>query len=166
MKKTCSKCGETKETNEFNRHQRSRDGHHPWCKDCDRASASAWYYSHREQGLATRRAYYEANGKRLRKYGRERALKSRYGLTPEDYNQILAKQDYKCAICGTTKPGGNGRFHVDHDHKCCPEEKKSCGRCIRGLLCSRCNLNLGIYENDKIMENSKRYLESWAERTR
>ena len=33
----------------------------------------------------------------------ENDLKIKYGITIEDYIELLEKQDYKCAICGTTK---------------------------------------------------------------
>ena len=70
---------------------------------------------------------------------RERQLKSRYGITVDQYNQLLEKQDGHCALCPATT--GWKKFdrplHVDHDH--------ITGK-VRGLLCSRCNLVVGVIE--------------------
>jgi hypothetical protein len=40
----------------------------------------------------------------------------------------------------------NQAIFIDHDHGCCPDDKASCGRCIRGLLCLDCNTSLGHIE--------------------
>ncbi len=41
---------------------------------------------------------------------------------------------------------GKTAANIDHDHGCCPNSN-SCGRCIRGLLCTRCNLRVGSFES-------------------
>ncbi len=42
--------------------------------------------------------------------------------------------------------GENAPIFIDHDHACCPDERSSCGKCVRGLLCLRCNTGLGYVE--------------------
>lgn len=66
-------------------------------------------------------------------------------MTREWYETLLAEQNGCCAICGTTDPGRYTVFCVDHDHACCPGER-TCGQCVRGLLCLNCNIALGHYE--------------------
>ncbi len=70
-----------------------------------------------------------------------------YKLTPDQYDAIAGGQGNVCAICGE-KPPGASRLFVDHDHACCPARKRSCGECVRGLLCSRCNLMIGYARDD------------------
>jgi hypothetical protein len=71
----------------------------------------------------------------------ERKRQRLYGLTPEAFNSLLASQGNKCAICQNVFTAAISP-HVDHDHVCCPG-KKTCGNCIRGLLCGHCNRMLG-----------------------
>jgi len=61
-----------------------------------------------------------------------------YGLTPEQYDALLAEQDGKCAICRTDDWPGKGP-HVDHEHET--------GK-VRGLLCGKCNVALGNMDDD------------------
>lgn len=57
-----------------------------------------------------------------------------------------------CPVCGvnllTSRKVKNGDFRVplvvDHDHACCPTIVSKCGKCIRGLMCSRCNSVAGM----------------------
>jgi len=58
----------------------------------------------------------------------------KFGLTQEQFNTLLSQQNGLCAICG--KPPKRV-LAIDHDHVT--------GR-VRGLLCSKCNLNLGFVE--------------------
>jgi len=67
-------------------------------------------------------------------------LKIKYNLTPEKYQAIHDAQGGVCAIClepeSFLTPKGNIRpLAVDHDH--------NTGK-VRGLLCDRCNLGLGV----------------------
>lgn len=73
----------------------------------------------------------------------------RLGITEEEFNQMLEAQGYACAMC--REPFAEGqRINSDHDHNCCPKQPKAtaktCGKCIRGLLCFRCNTALGYIE--------------------
>lgn len=69
-------------------------------------------------------------------------LKTKYGLSYEDYLVILEKQNNKCAICGVTP---TRRLDVDHNHET--------GK-VRGLLCPKCNRALGSF-NDNIVYLSR-----------
>lgn len=81
-----------------------------------------------------------------------------YGLTPDALNGFLERQGGLCAICGATEPRGRGNWIVDHDHACC-RGRRSCGACVRGLLCSSCNSGLGMFQDDiRIMNAAIYYL--------
>lgn len=82
------------------------------------------------------------------------------GITPTRFEEILALQGGVCAICGASEPGGRGQWHIDHDHACCPG-KKSCGKCVRGLLCNRCNPGIGLLRDDpSVLRRAADYLEA------
>lgn len=83
--------------------------------------------------------------------------KSRYGVTRERYEALLAEQDHRCAICRTDSPGAKA-WKIDHDHACCPGNK-SCGSCVRGLLCNRCNVGIGMLgDNPEVLFSAAAYL--------
>lgn len=74
-------------------------------------------------------------------------MKRRYGLTPEQFDALLAEQGLLCPIC-LKRPA----VHVDHDH--------STGR-VRGILCEMCNGGLGQFrDNTTTIENAIAYLEN------
>lgn len=153
--KLCTKCKQPRSVSEYSNRNDTWDKLHPWCKVCDRANATKWYREHPEQARESRRAWLQSE--EGRKAHRKSVLKYRYKISPEEYEARLAKQDYKCAACGTSEPGGRGAFHIDHDHSCCPG-RRSCGKCLRGLLCSACNQILGGIENRPGLLS---YLKSW-----
>jgi hypothetical protein len=82
---------------------------------------------------------------------------SRHGLTLDQYNDLLESQGGRCAICGEVPTRS---FAIDHDHSCCPGAH-SCGQCVRGLLCSNCNVTLGLMKDDPArLRSAATYLEN------
>ena len=92
-------------------------------------------------------------------------MKRNYGLTPAEYGELLAKQGNRCPICDRDagRPGRNG-WNVDHDHECCPGIR-TCGECIRGLLCGFCNRGLGLFQDSpELLRAAANYLDSYREK--
>ncbi len=83
---------------------------------------------------------------------------ARHGLTRLQYIRMLIAQDFSCKMCNVKF----GRTHIDHDHKCCP--KWSCGKCVRGLLCAKCNVAAGFYDDPALFEMYKKYISHLMER--
>lgn len=88
----------------------------------------------------------------------------RLGITEDDFDRLLERQDYACGMCH--QPFGDAYPNVDHNHECCPPpsrrngQTRTCGKCIRGLLCFRCNTALGYIE--KYADMAKAYLDQVA----
>lgn len=78
--------------------------------------------------------------KRL-EYKRDRLLEEKYGLLAGEYRRLYNSQEGRCKICGTTEAHKRvkRRFAVDHCHKT--------GK-VRGLLCNKCNVGLGMFEDN------------------
>lgn len=74
--------------------------------------------------------YYELNKERKLTIQRTSSLKHKWGLTPEQYDELLNKQNGKCAVCDKHHTEFKSRLAVDHNHL--TNE-------IRGLLCQNCN---------------------------
>ena len=68
----------------------------------------------------------------------------KYGITPEQYDEMVLAQGGVCAICKKADQtvAWAGRLHIDHCH--------TTGR-VRGLLCSPCNIALGLIRDDPIV---------------
>lgn len=143
--KRCTKCGEEKLLEEF--HSRpDRASKKSRCKACQVEYLREW----RARNPDKMRSYREAQIADGRLYRQNRAykFKSQYGITVEEFDQMLIDQKGQCALCSADiSAGGEGRGKgmrtgnaaVDHDHVT--------GK-VRGLLCITCNLMLGYAKDD------------------
>lgn len=131
--KQCRACGETKPHSEFslsratapNRNAVYRSN----CKACQATAARGWYARNPERAKANKRRF---------------NLERSYGLTVDQYDEMLQGQGGGCAICGMTNlhvsvTRKQFQLNVDHCH--------DSGR-VRGILCSRCNRALGLFGDD------------------
>lgn len=88
-----------------------------------------------------------------RAYRRKERL-ARYGLTEETYQALLVAQEHKCAICEVELVDNDRGCHVDHRH--------DTGR-VRGLLCGKCNVGIGMFDEDEdLLFSAMNYLAAHA----
>ena len=132
--KKCSKCGVEKELIEFGNYTyKGQPRKRATCKSCKNEQQSKRYSEAPE-------------------VHREYLYKKKYGISIQEYDELLAAQGGCCKICGTDTPNGQGRFVIDHNH--------TTGE-IRGLLCSTCNTGLGnFFDNPQFLKNAATYLET------
>lgn len=95
----------------------------------------------------------------------EKRVEKVYGLTADEYDELLDYQSGACAICQRAY-GIRRRLAVDHDHPQAkldghPEEQ-GCPNCVRGLLCKSCNTMLGRMRDDAdAFQRAANYLRDW-----
>ena len=136
--KRCQDCGVTKPLSDFGvykRPHRAKDTEHKMCKLCYNARMVK-YMSSEEQ--------------RLKKYYLK--IEKKYGITRQDYEDMLAEQNGVCAICGKINrfDAFHQRLAVDHNH--------DTGN-VRGILCTSCNSALGMVDdNIEVLEKMISYL--------
>lgn len=112
----CKKCGETKPPSGFYPDSSRPSGLHPYCRVCKRADSSVNYHTRKSPENI-----------------RRDSLRIRYGLTVEQYDEMVEAQEGRCAICRR-----DVKLCVDHDH--------DTGK-VRALLCHRCNILVGAVES-------------------
>lgn len=117
--KCCTKCLLNKDRSEFTLAKRMKDKLASWCKSCSLANTRKW------------RKDNPTNAKNSE-------LKSQYGITLDQYDEMFTKQNGCCALCDRHQSQFVRKLAVDHDHVT--------GK-IRKLLCSKCNTDLALVEN-------------------
>jgi len=157
--KQCTGCKKQKPRAEFYARMSSGDGLQARCKICISVDQRRRRVSNGDNIRATARACHALNPDKARAEG----LKSKFGVTLANYQEMFDHQNGLCAVCEqpeTTMLGGKIKWlAVDHDHECCPS-RKSCGKCVRRLLCGKCNVGLGNFnDNPALLRAAALYLE-------
>lgn len=129
----CRLCGEVKPLAEFYPRDSAGRLRRNECSDCHKALVNGRYDPERQRSYALQRLY---------------------GITVQEYDQMLQDQGGGCAICGAldaaTTRHGTARLHIDH----CHETNR-----VRGLLCSPCNLAIGHFKHDsELLKKAAEYL--------
>ena len=140
------------------------------CADC-RAALLLWRKSHREKiqeknngdepwhGTMYGYEYARCRCESCRFARKIYGASNIYGISQDRVKQLLSIAE--CEICGTNEPDSRG-WCIDHDHSCC-DGKKACGKCVRGLLCQKCNTIIGFANDDlQILKAAISYLERYS----
>lgn len=141
------------------------------CNDCGAVKPWDDFYQHKTgkrkgqpKFACCKRCYQDRNKERHTQSNYAGLIRRKYGLTLEQYDEMRAAQDYRCAVCRRHEDelkqdpslGKNRRLEVDHCHKV--------GH-VRGLLCNACNLALGrLGDVPEAAFNAFQYLLYWTER--
>ena len=78
----------------------------------------------------------------------EKIIKKKYGINEDQYQSLLLKQQGVCAICQRYQR--KQRLSIDHSHRT---------GIVRGLLCTRCNRNIGrFFDSWQMLQRAADYL--------
>lgn len=129
--KVCTRCKEEKPIDAFHRNtvRNGKVKYQARCKSCRKETRPK--QSDAEKAAMRRRNYMNF-----------------YGITPEQYDEMMVAQDYRCAICRQHQDEFVRAFAVDHDHKT---------GAVRGLLCRGCNTGIG-----NLADDPDRVFAAWA----
>lgn len=107
-----------------------------YCKNCSTKKLAQWRHKNPIKSRNHVKKWQKENPEKYR----NSQLKRKYGISIEEYNELLKNQNNVCAICEIHKPL-ELFLCVDHNHKTSK---------IRGLLCSNCNVAIGLLKDNPI----------------
>jgi hypothetical protein len=140
--KRCSVCKEVKEFQSFYRHKNTVDGYAHCCAICVQKLGVKYYTPEKGHAKYQRNKRTQKNAKLLKDFG----------ITIDQYEEMLSTQCNLCAICNEPSPGK--ALAVDHDH--------DTGQ-VRALLCGNCNPAVGfVKEKPSRARAIAEYLEKYG----
>ena len=146
----CTMCGLEAKTDDelilFTIGRGSKHGRQNRCKKCESKKHTEKYGGEYARAYDKRK---RIDGcPRFNRSTRNTKLKLNYGITLDIFEQMVMEQGNKCKICGSDN--NDRTLHVDHCHTTLK---------IRGLLCSKCNSGLGMFnDNTEMLQLAINYL--------
>ena len=136
--KACSQCRVVKSADEFYRNKANQTtGLSSACKDCLYRDKREYYKANAERLRRRSQQYRDENPELGRYIRRNSHLRRKYGISVQDYDDMLERQQGACAICEKSAEVV-GKLFVDHDHAT---------GLVRGLLCHTCNVGIGALKD-------------------
>lgn len=178
MNKTCTSCKANKSISDFYVQRRWKDGYDYYCKKC-RNDANAKVQETKKIKCSVEECQRNVYAKKMCKMHYARVLangttktktttynetktyatESGYLISAKRQRDAHLRYNYKITIdqfelmaedgCNICHDQPERTMHVDHDHKCC-KGPVSCGKCVRGVLCTSCNAAVQKYEANNL----------------
>ncbi len=155
----CSNCKQEKPVNMFGKRKNIFRGYQYFCKPCanlrnklQKQSKPKGYYYQKAKG------YQKKWVKDNPLANKKSILKTRYGISLEQYQEMVTSQENKCKICIN--------YEVVIDHRTNKVQMLSVDHChktneVRGLLCQACNHAIGKFKDDpRLCRRAANYLEN------
>ncbi len=159
--KQCLVCLERKPFSSFYKDNRRKDGYGIYCKGCWSDKYCSTDEQKKSRRLAVKKHWDAKSGTvEFKEQRRTNQLRALYKLSREQYQIMLDSQNNQCAICECNFSESVVPV-VDHDHNCC-HGQRSCGGCLRALLCGSCNMALGGFkDNPDTLDKASAYVRSF-----
>ena len=146
---TCSRCKRELPQSAFSKPYTDRKGRtyqRTYCKDCNRAYCRSYGQLNKTKRNMRLKFWRRDNPEKAHGLDKRKRLQKIYGLSTQEYEQLKEKCKGKCSLCGQ-----HSDLELDHDHKT---------KRIRGFVCRKCNLLLGLLEDNGLsLEQIATYLD-------
>lgn len=137
-----------------------------WCRTCDSVKPLEEFSRQSGRRVSRVSRCRPCLGVVYQQSDKVRASALKFGLTEDQQAALYEEYGHACAVCGRPADASSSRtkkLAIDHDHRCCPGQR-SCGRCVRGVLCMNCNVGIGNLGDDpERLMAAVEYLKSYQE---
>lgn len=156
--KFCGSCEELKSVKDFHKRKGKMVD---WvyahiCIECKKVAAKEYHKKNASKIIERACKWGRDNPEKMKKNSKKKHIKKKYGITLEELNILIEKQNNLCAICqkGSTEivwmrePGKDSKIQVlktldiDHNHKT---------GLVRQLLCGPCNRGAGQFKDSSVL---------------